>query len=251
MIRRHAGALGGLLLVLLLAAPAMAGGWAEIVVDARTETTPPIEGQPIDLGFTVLQHGETPAGWEQPTVHVSEAATGRSFDVPAIGSGPDGHFTATATIPASGFWTWSVTLRDLIVEPVVSTPIAVYTAAGAPPVLDPATVLGAIDQARRDVLSQATGTLSTELGRMSDQIDAQGARIQTLTGERDALVARVDALESASAPAGVPVLSIVLIAVLAGATAGFLMSWLAGRHGPRELQVSAAQAPSTRGSTPA
>ena len=62
MIRRLAAALAALALLLTLTVPVLAGGWAEIVADAQTTETPPVEGQPIDIGFVVLQHGETPAG---------------------------------------------------------------------------------------------------------------------------------------------------------------------------------------------
>ena len=205
MIRRLASALAALSLILLLAAPVLAGGWAEIVVDAQTDTAPPVEGQPITLGFTVLQHGVTPAGWEQPTVHLTDALTGRTTDIAATGRGKDGHFVATVTLPTSGFWTWTVSLRDLANDPV-PTSLEVWTAAGQPPVTN-----------------------------------------ETLT-------ARIEALEATAAAqggGGLPVLAVVTIAVLAGATAGFAMAWLAGRPGPRGTVNEPAPSPSPRGSSPA
>lgn len=258
MLRRLAGALAALSLVLLIAAPAMAGGWAEIKVDAQTDPAPPVEGEPIVVGFTVLQHGQTPAGWEQPTVHVTDTTSGERLDVAATPSGPDGHFVATVTVPASGFWTWSVSLRDLIVESPVATPLTVYAADGTAPALDPETVVMAIAQARQDAVDATTAALSAETSRMDDQIErqrassaAQAAQVLALTGERDALTARMDAVESAaSGSAGMPMLAVVTVAVLAGATAGFLMAWLAGRAAPRQVPVSGATAPSPRGSTP-
>ena len=104
MIRRLAAALAALAMLLILAVPAFAGGWAEIVADAQTTTEPPVEGQPIDIGFLVLQHGVTPAGWETATVHFTNASTGETMDVVARNDRPDGHFFATATLPepASG-----------------------------------------------------------------------------------------------------------------------------------------------------
>ena len=128
MIRRLAAALAALALLFTLTIPALAGGWAEIVADAQTTTEPPVEGQPIDVGFTVLQHGETPAGWETATVHFTNASTGQTIDVRATNDRPDGHFTATATLPDAGQWTWRVTLKDLASG---HSPVAMTVAAAA------------------------------------------------------------------------------------------------------------------------
>ena len=83
MIRRLAATLAAFALLLILAVPVLAGGWAEIVADAQTTTEPPVEGQPIAVGFRVLQHGVTPAGWETATVHFTNASTGKTMDVVA------------------------------------------------------------------------------------------------------------------------------------------------------------------------
>jgi hypothetical protein len=131
MIRRLAGAVAALTLVLLIAAPALAGGWAAIEPDAGT-TAPPVEDQPFVLGFMVLQHGQTPAGWETPTVHFTEVATGATFEVVATGSGPDGHFVAEATVPSAGAWTWSVSLKNLATDEI-ERPLSVAAAAALAP----------------------------------------------------------------------------------------------------------------------
>jgi hypothetical protein len=246
MFRRLAAAVTALTLVLLVAAPALAGGWAEIVADARTAEPPPVEGQPIEVGFMVMQHGATPAGWESPTVTFTEVATGKTFQVTATGSGPDGHFIAAATMPSAGFWTWSVTLRDLATNPV-SHSLAVHTTAGLAPTLDPAMALAAIDRARSEVTTELTGTLFTEMERVNAQIDRMAA-------ERDALATRLDAAEAAFAvrDTGVPLVGIVILAILAGAAAGLAMAWLAGRSRPQELEVSGSTSGSVspRGSMP-
>ena len=116
MIRRLAAAVAALALLLTMTVPVLAGGWAEIVADAQTTTEPPVEGQPLDVGFVVLQHGQTPAGWETATVHFTNASTGQTIDVTATNDRPDGHFVATATLPEAGAWTWKVTLKDLASE---------------------------------------------------------------------------------------------------------------------------------------
>ena len=116
MIRRLAAAFAAFALLLILAVPVIAGGWADIVADAQTTAEPPVQGEPINVGFRVLQHGETAAGWETPTVHFTSTATGMTIDVIATNDRPDGHFTATATLPEAGSWTWRVTLKDLASE---------------------------------------------------------------------------------------------------------------------------------------
>ena len=215
-------------------------------------------GKATVLGFTVLQHGVTPAPWEQPTVHLTEVATGRTIEAAATSDGADGHFTATTTVPTSGFWTWTVTLHDLVAESPAAT-LPVWTAAGEPPILDPAMVFAAIDKVRRDVVNETTGTVFTESERLNEQIrlqggitDAQRATIADLQTERDALTARIAALETRGAGDSVPLLGVLTLAVLAGATAGFLMAWLGGRPGPRDtaLSPSAGTTPSPRGSSP-
>jgi hypothetical protein len=265
MFRRLATAISALTLVLIVAAPALAGGWAEVVADARTAEPPPVEGQPIEIGFTVLQHGQTPAGWETPTVTFTEVATGKTFQITATGADRDGHFVATAIMPTAGFWTWSVTLRDLATDPV-SHSLAVQTPDGIAPALDPAMALAAIDRAQREVTTELTGTLFTEMERVNVQLDGQraiaaglAAKVDRIAGERDALATRLDAAEDALAAGGtgLPVVGIVTLAILAGASAGFAMAWLAGRSRPQGLEVSASPgSPSTpsvspRGSTPA
>ena len=76
MIRRIAAVVAAMAMLLVLAIPAVAGGWAEIVADGQT-TTPPVEGQPTEVGFKVMQHGETPAPWETATVRFTELGSRR------------------------------------------------------------------------------------------------------------------------------------------------------------------------------
>ena len=113
MIRRLAALVAACALLFALAVPALAGGWADIKADAQTTTEPPVEGQPVDIGFVVLQHGVTPAPWETATVHFTNASTGTTLDVTAVNDDPNGHFTATAVLPEAGDWSWKVTLQDL------------------------------------------------------------------------------------------------------------------------------------------
>jgi hypothetical protein len=235
MIRRLTAAFAALAMLLILAVPVLAGGWAEIVADAQTTTEPPVEGQPIDIGFLVLQHGVTPAGWETATVHFTNASTGKTMDVVATNDRPDGHFVATATLPEAGFWSWQVTLKDLESDhlPIALT---VRTAAGELPGYDPS----------RTIANQFLPEI-TRLEAMirAEQVKTDGltAQMSAITSERDALAARLAAAEGAG---GLSIIAVLTLAVLGGATAGFAMAWLAGRPGP-----TAKVSPVPRGVDPA
>jgi len=243
MIRRLAATLAALALLLTLAAPVLAGGWAEIVADAQT-VEPPVEGQPLDVGFRVLQHGETPAPWETATVHFINTSTGETMDVVATNDRPDGHFTATTTLPEPGYWSWQVTLGDLASDHMPVT-FAVYTAGGKLPTYDPATTATAIAQAKKDVTAEISAKFAGEIQRLDGLLLAQQARSDRLLAqtdeilaERDELATRLAATEGAG---GLPLIAILTLAILAGATAGFAMSWLAGRPSPKVVVSPAPQ----------
>ena len=143
------------------------------------------------------------------------------MDVVARNDRPDGHFTATATLPEAGFWSWQVTLQDLQSQhlPVALT---VRTAAGELPGYDPSVTAGnqvGLEVARLEAMIRA------------EQVRTDGltAQVTALANERDALAARLAIAEDA---AGVPIVAVLMLAILAGATAGFAMTWLAGRPGP-------------------
>ena len=243
MIHRLAAAVVAVAMVLALAGPAAAGGWAEIVADADTE--PPIAGEPIALGFTVLQHGQTAAPWETPTVHLRNVATGDTIDVVGINDRSDGHFVATVTVPEAGYWSWQVTLRDLIAEQPAQT-LAVRDHDGALPAFDPGAALGAIEQARREV----TDALYTEIGRLDGALLRERERTDRLAADLRTLAAAGDPVAAQTAPAegaaALPLAAIVTLAILAGALAGAAMAWLAGR--PR---VAALLRPTAREADPA
>ena len=234
MLRRTAAALAALAMVLLLAAPVVAGGWADIVADAQT-TEPPVEGEPIVVGFKVMQHGVTPAGWESPTVHFTNTETGQTIDVAAISDGDNGHFSASTALPEAGYWTWQVTLQDLASDHL-PVGLAVRTAAGDVPAYDPSTIAVAIARAKQDAIDAMDARYFPEIERLDNLLVIQQSRTDraleqanAITAERDALATRLAAAEGAG---GLPLLAVVTLAVLAGATAGFAMSWLAGRPGP-------------------
>lgn len=248
MIRRLAATLAAVALLLALAAPVLAGGWAEIVADAKT-IEPPVEGKPLEVGFLVLQHGQTPAPWETATVHFTNASTGKTIDVVATSDREDGHFTATATLPEAGYWSWQVTLKDLVSEHV-PVAFAVHTAGGQLPAYDAATTVTAIAQAKKDVTAEVGAQFYPEIERLDGLIRAEHARSDRLLAQTDQILAERDELATRLAAAegagGLPLIAVLTLAVLAGATAGFAMSWLAGRPSPKVL-VS----PAPRGVDPA
>jgi hypothetical protein len=247
MIRRTAAVIAATAMLLVLAAPVFAGGWAEIVADGQTST--PSEGTPIEVGFKVLQHGETPAPWETATVHFTNSSTGETFDVVAKNDRPDGHFVATTTLSDAGYWSWHVTLKDLESQHV-PVRMTVLSASGATPPFDPSTVLSAIDHAKVDVTNSVNERFAADIERLDRQADGHRARLDYLggeledvTAERDALAARVDAIEGAG---GLPLLAVISLSVLAGSAAGFAMAWLAGRQ-PKRAAPATGISPSQRG----
>ena len=178
MIRRIAAVVAAMAMLLILALPAMAGGWADIVADGQTTT--PRAGTPVEIGFRVMQHGVTPAPWETATVHFVNTSTRESFAVVAKNDDPNGHFVATARIPEAGFWTWNVTLRDLLADqsPVQMT---VLSKSGVAPTLDTAALLTAIDRAKSEAITAVGNEYGPEIERLQGQVEGYRTRIDDLS----------------------------------------------------------------------
>ena len=243
MRHRIAAAIAAIGLLFVLVAPAIAGGWAEIVADAPA-AEPPREGQPTEVGFTVLQHGETPAPTEVPTVHFTNLVTGETLDIVARNDRPDGHFVATTTLPEAGYWTWQVTLRDLISEHTAQA-MTVHTASGALPRIDPATTLAAVDRARRDVEVRLDAKYLPAIERLDAALRAEQAMSQRLDRQLQALSEADATGTSAPITPGTPTLAVLALAVLAGAVAGYGAAWISRR--PRGGVVLS---PAPRGADP-
>ncbi len=227
-LRFLAGGLAAVAILLLAASAALAGGWATIKPDEGAG--PPTEDEATDLGFTVLQHGMTPAGWEQPTVVLEEVTTGQSFDVPATASGADGHFVASFTLPAAGFWTWHVELRDLIVESPPSI-LGVLTVDGVAPTFDAASVTALVDRSTQGLRDELGNNYGPRIDSLSSQVNSLSSQLARVSNERDALATQVEAIQPATS--SVPVLGLLAVSILGGAVAGFVMASLARRpQGP-------------------
>jgi hypothetical protein len=250
MIRRIAVLVAATAMLLAVAAPVFAGGWADIVADGQTST--PKEGGSVDIGFRVMQHGVTPAPWETATVHFLNSSTGTAFDVVAKNDDPNGHFVATATIPEAGFWSWQVTLANLE-SSHAPVRLTVLTESGATPPVDTAGLLAAIDRAKGDAIRAVSDDISAQIGTLQTENEAYGSRIDTLnaqvrklTSELEGTQNKVVAIDSAG---GLPMIGVIAVSVLAGAAAGFAMAWLAGRT-PRHDGSAVALEPTRRGADP-
>ncbi len=220
----------------LAATTVLAGGWAEVRPDAAATTEPPRQGEPLVIGFTVLQHGETPAGWVTPTVRFTSLTTGTIVDVAATRSGADGHFSATFTPDRAGYWTYVVTFPELASDGIPVT-VAVADPSGVVPAFDPVAGLLAMQG------------LAPRIDALEGQLEAQRAVDAQLDQGLAALRAAA-ARDATTIDPGLLVL-VVLVAVVAGAAAGFAMAALAGRGSPRQVEVDPALSPAPRGSTPA
>jgi len=93
------------LMMVVLDFPVLAGGWAVITLDQLPTNV--VTDEPLDIGFTVLQHGKTPLNDLNPTV-TARLTKSESFVVYAKPDGKPGHYTATLTFPNEGNWEWSI-----------------------------------------------------------------------------------------------------------------------------------------------
>jgi hypothetical protein len=219
------------LLVALSAGAVSAGGWATIKADTANPPNPNA-GEPFTFGFTVLQHGVTPAGWvNTPTFLGINGATGQRVEAKAVAEGADGHFVATVTLPSAGYWTWQVELTDLLVE-TTPQPMAVALN-GAMPAMDTGAMLAALERVRSEIRTEYQAQLFSETDGFRTQIAQLSSQVTLLQRQRFELKQQVDALTAtppaaATAPASesVPLFAIIGIAVLAGAISGFAMTML-------------------------
>ncbi len=92
-------------LSLIFVLPVFAGGWAVITLDELP--TDVVAGEPLTVGFTVLQHGKTPMAGLDPTV-TATLLKDEQFAVRAEPEGAPGHYMATLTFPKEGEWNWSI-----------------------------------------------------------------------------------------------------------------------------------------------
>ena len=95
--------------LLALAASALAvfaGGWAVATLD----TLPPYAtaGEPLEVGFMIRQHGQTPWSYDNVKVVARREDDGDTFTADARPEGAEGHYAATLNFPTSGTWRWEI-----------------------------------------------------------------------------------------------------------------------------------------------
>jgi hypothetical protein len=93
-----------LLLALLVAPPALAGGWATVGLDSTPAGV--AAGDSWDVDITVLQHGRTPLSGITPIVRIRSGGTTREFT--ATPTSAPGVYRAAVVFPTAGRWHYEV-----------------------------------------------------------------------------------------------------------------------------------------------
>jgi hypothetical protein len=121
------------LLLVLIPASVHAGGWSVVTLDKTPAEVK--AGTAFTIGFSVLQHGETPVDGLTPKITFT-SATGTHETFTARGDGVTGHYVADVTLPNAGTWTWEI---EAFGPPSVMSPLQVLAApAPAPAPASPA-----------------------------------------------------------------------------------------------------------------
>lgn len=133
----------GLLILLIFALPALAGGWVVITVEEL-----PVEikaGEPVELNFMIRQHGETPTHAAKPFLEAYDTASGTRIRVEAEKLLEIGRYTARITFPVSGQWTWSIN-ADPFPQTAHLAPISVLQGAKMHPVENQPAAIQPLDE---------------------------------------------------------------------------------------------------------
>ena len=143
---------------LSIAGAALAGGSASVTLDS--EPGDPVAGEPMQIGFVLLQHGRTPVSWPSAFITATNAETGETVRAEATADGAAGHYIATLALPSEGTWNWAVETDDLAVLTrletlTVSAPTAASSAGQQAPIL----LIGVTAVVAIAVTAGATGVL--------------------------------------------------------------------------------------------
>jgi hypothetical protein len=123
------------IMILVLAATALAGGWANAVMDTPPDD-PAGPNQPVTLGFTLMQHGVTPVDWGSAQVVLTNDETKAEIVATAHPQGRTGHWVAEVVLPTEGSWTYRVR-HDLEITLMRAAPITVGSAAAGSTAIGP------------------------------------------------------------------------------------------------------------------
>ena len=93
--------------LLVLAAPASAGGWAVVELDEPLAQVP--AGEPVRIGFMVLQHGEMPFSGAETHLLATHRETGEEVTAAGEEEGEPGHYVVEVVFPTAGDWKWQIT----------------------------------------------------------------------------------------------------------------------------------------------
>jgi mono/diheme cytochrome c family protein len=116
-----------LVLASLGAAAFTFGGWAVITVDELPRSL--TVSRPVNIAFTVRQHGIKPLDGLRPTVvAASEKKATGEVRASASASGPAGHYVATVVVPRDG--NWRITINSGFMASRITLPPIRAVAAG-------------------------------------------------------------------------------------------------------------------------
>jgi YtkA-like len=114
------------LLALLAAPSALAGGWATVGLDSTPAGVEP--GKPWNVDITVLQHGRTPLTGITPMVSIESGGVSKQFI--AEPTGEPGVYRASVVFPSAG--TWSYEVHDGFIDVPHTFPAVEISAPAAP-----------------------------------------------------------------------------------------------------------------------
>jgi hypothetical protein len=117
-------------LMLALATPAAAGGWAVTTLDALPDRF--VAGETYAIGYTIRQHGATPISVDRTEIRITQVASGKRIAFAGAPDGPVGHYVARVTVPAAGEWSWDVTQGPFEPQALGTLTVLMPSAAAAP-----------------------------------------------------------------------------------------------------------------------
>lgn len=213
------------LIVALLASPALAGGWA--TAELQNTLDEPVAGEPLRIEFVLLQHGVTPTDWTTTFVTATTTGSDETVRADATFDRDLGHWVALLTLPSDGTWSWKIETNELFVETTFPALVvggsAVLPGAGAVTTTD---LTAAIDTAKAEIATtydKQLSNLDSQVGSMQLEVDTLGKQVGDLTAERDSLQKQIAELQSAQAPAATESNESWWLASLVGAAAAIVV----------------------------
>ncbi len=115
------------LLALFVVTAVYAGGWAIITLNEFPDYA--VAGKPLNLSFTVRQHGVTLLSGLHPSLRATGGG-GVRINATATASRTPGEYTAALTLPEAGEWT--ITVTSGFMDSAITLPTLKVIASGAP-----------------------------------------------------------------------------------------------------------------------